>query len=197
MQLPRTEPDYAALSKRVDNEFECKHPDKTIRKKLAADGAISIWNQCCRCGHKVGIAIKKASMTPIQIEALPLWDTQLESTFYGEKKKYLDQAYAADKKRCSDTWHRAYAQYLQTPEWLRRRKLVMLRAQGICEGCRESEAVDVHHLTYSEAGEEFLFQLVALCPKCHARWHGLLQPTGDATHQPPTQPRPVPIGAAL
>ena len=192
MQLPQAEPDYAAISKRIDDEFLCQHVKKTLRKKLAANNAISIWHQCDRCGQKVGIAIKKASMPPPQVQALPAWDIQGESAFYAEKKKRFDDVYAAEKTRCSDVWDRAYAQYLQTAEWRRKRQLVLLRAQGICEGCRESQAVDVHHLTYSDVGEEFLFQLAALCRKCHDRWHGLLQPSAAATHQQLLQPCPAP-----
>jgi transposase len=172
MRLPQREPDYAAISKRVDEEFACKHAHNTVRKKLAADGAISIWQQCDRCGHKVSIAIKKATMTLAQVQALPTWDTQLESRFYAEKKKYFDESYAAEKKRHADAWHCAYDQYLHSPEWKRKSKLVMLRAQGICEGCRETEAIDAHHLSYDDVGHEFLFQLVALCRKCHDKLHG-------------------------
>lgn len=185
MQLPRIEPDYNAISKRVDEEFACKHTDKTIRRKLAADGAISIWHQCDRCGHKVGIAIKKASMPPAQVEALPHWDAQSESKFYAEKKKRFDEAYAAEKKRHAEAWQRAYEQYRQSPEWKRKRQLVMLRAQGICEGCREVEAIDVHHFSYDDVGQEFLFQLVALCRKCHDRLHGRI-PTSVSS--PPSTP---------
>jgi hypothetical protein len=184
MELPRTEPDYNAISKMVDEEFVCKHTHKTIRKKLAADGAISIWHQCDRCGHKVGIAIKKATLTPAQVEALPVWNTKLESGFYAQKKKRFDEAFAADKKRCADVWQRAYEQYLQTPEWKRKRQLAMLRAQGICEGCREVEATDVHHYSYDDVGHEFIFQLVALCRKCHERLHGRIP--GVVSSQPQT-----------
>ncbi len=194
MQLPQTEPDYAAISKRVDDEFVCQHVKKTVRKKMAADGAISIWHQCDRCGQKAGIAIRKASLPPIHVQALPVWEAQIESVFQAERNKRFQEVYAAEKIRCSDEWHRVYAQYLQTAEWKRRRQLVLLRAQGICEGCRESQAVDVHHLTYSDVGEEFLFQLAALCRKCHDRWHGLLQPSAAAKHQPLLQPFPAPTG---
>lgn len=192
MQLPHAEPDYAAISKRVDEEFACKHEHKTVRKKLAADGAISIWQQCDRCGHKVGIAIRKATLTSAQILALPSWDTQLESHFYAEKKEHFDETYAAEKKRHTEAWRRAYEQYLQSPEWKRKSKLVMLRAQGICEGCREAEAMNAHHLSYDDVGNEFLFQLVALCRKCHEKLHGRI-PSISSLPPVPVQPGPIPV----
>jgi 5-methylcytosine-specific restriction endonuclease McrA len=31
----------------------------------------------------------------------------------------------------------------------------------------------VHHLTYQNAGNEFLWELVAICRECHARYHAI------------------------
>jgi hypothetical protein len=183
MQLPRTEPDYNAVKKTVDDEFACKHTNKSVRKKYAADGAISIWHQCDRCGHKVGVAIKKATFTQAELDALPKWDNQIETGFHAESKKRFDELWANEKQRQLGVWQQAYEQYLQTPEWKRKRQLVLLRAQGICEGCREVEATDVHHLSYDDVGNEFLFELVALCRKCHQRLHGRIP--GVVSSQPP------------
>lgn len=192
MQLPSRKPDYAAISESVDVEFACKHTHKIVRKKLAADGAISIGHQCVRCGNKVGIAIKKASMMPAQVAALPVWDTQLESGFYAQKKKRFDEVFASETKRYADIWQTAYAVYLKSPQWKRKRQLVMTRAQDICEGCREVKADDVHHFSYDTAGDEFLFQLAALCRKCHERWHGLVEPSVLTPRPTPMRPSPVP-----
>lgn len=65
-----------------------------------------------------------------------------------------------------------YAEYLRSTEWAARRERVMQRAGGICEGCRMQPATEVHHLTYEHMTQEFLFELVAICSDCHARWHG-------------------------
>ncbi len=65
-----------------------------------------------------------------------------------------------------------YAEYLASQEWWDRRTLVLERSNGLCEGCREAEAVDVHHLSYAHITQEFLFELVALCAPCHERIHG-------------------------
>jgi len=64
-----------------------------------------------------------------------------------------------------------YSEYLQTPEWKDRWRLVMERAKGMCEGCGKSQARQVHHLTYEHAGDEFLWELRAVCHPCHARVH--------------------------
>lgn len=65
-----------------------------------------------------------------------------------------------------------YAEYLKSQEWADRRSKVMERAGHRCEGCRNALATEVHHLSYEHVTQEFLFELVAMCGDCHARWHG-------------------------
>lgn len=68
-------------------------------------------------------------------------------------------------------WWARYNGYLRTPEWRRRSALVIARAGGICEGCRENPAKQAHHLTYENVGAEFLWELRAVCNGCHDRYH--------------------------
>ena len=78
-----------------------------------------------------------------------------------------------ERQRAEDNerWQAWYRQYLSSPEWAERRRLVMERARGICEGCAVNKAVDVHHTTYAHAGDEFLWELRAVCRNCHERIH--------------------------
>jgi 5-methylcytosine-specific restriction endonuclease McrA len=69
-----------------------------------------------------------------------------------------------------------YMAYLQSREWRERRRLVLQRARGFCERCRKAQATQVHHLTYEHVGNEFLKELVAVCCRCHKRFHGLITP---------------------
>lgn len=64
-----------------------------------------------------------------------------------------------------------YDAYLRSSDWRRRRGHVLRRCAGVCEGCGERPAVEVHHLTYRHFGAELLFELVALCRACHALVH--------------------------
>lgn len=68
-------------------------------------------------------------------------------------------------------WWRDYDAYLQSPEWAERRRRVLRRAGGICEGCLTNRATQVHHLTYARVRAEMLFDLVAICGDCHERIH--------------------------
>lgn len=68
-------------------------------------------------------------------------------------------------------WPQLYADYLRSQEWADRRARVMERAGYRCEGCRDRNATEVHHLSYDNVTREFLFELVALCGECHERIH--------------------------
>jgi 5-methylcytosine-specific restriction endonuclease McrA len=65
----------------------------------------------------------------------------------------------------------AYEEYLAGPVWRKKREKILGRSGGICEGCREKTATQVHHLSYEHVGDEFLFELVAVCDDCHNKLH--------------------------
>ena len=67
--------------------------------------------------------------------------------------------------------HDEYLLYLKTPAWKGLRNRTLARAQGHCEGCGRWPATDVHHLTYAHVGQEFLWELRAVCRDCHDRLH--------------------------
>ena len=78
-------------------------------------------------------------------------------------------------------WWQRYNAYLLSPAWHTKRKRVMLRANGLCEGCGERPAAHVHHLRYPQqcfagspewAAQEKLFDLRAVCVRCHEEIHG-------------------------
>ncbi len=69
-------------------------------------------------------------------------------------------------------WWEKYNAYLATEEWAERRRRVIDRCGGTCEGCRNRPVEHVHHLTYDHVGNELLFELVGLCLRCHRVAHG-------------------------
>ncbi len=75
---------------------------------------------------------------------------------------------------------RDYGDYLESPEWWRRRNATIRRASYRCEylvdggiPCGE-QATDVHHRTYARIFAESDGDLVALCREHHALIHGKL-----------------------
>lgn len=68
-----------------------------------------------------------------------------------------------------DDWY--YGEYLRSPAWRELQRATFERDKHLCQGCRKAPAVLVHHLTYIRVGREMLFDLVALCRKCHDQIH--------------------------
>jgi 5-methylcytosine-specific restriction endonuclease McrA len=64
-----------------------------------------------------------------------------------------------------------YHSYLESPEWKEKRRLVIERENGICQGCNSEHIEEVHHLTYTHLYDELLFHLVGLCENCHRKSH--------------------------
>ena len=67
-----------------------------------------------------------------------------------------------------------YQRYIRSDEWRERRAAVMRRCGGLCEGCHNARAIQVHHLTYCNLFDEPLSDLKALCNRCHELEHGIL-----------------------
>lgn len=77
-------------------------------------------------------------------------------------------------------WWAAYDAYLQSEEWLEKRRLVLKRTGGLCEGCAKARAAQVHHRKYPAnclpgsaewRKAEKLFDLVGVCLRCHQELH--------------------------
>jgi len=71
----------------------------------------------------------------------------------------------------TEHWWSVYSAYLKSPEWQQLRTLVLERADGICEDCRDAPATSVHHLTYRRVGAERVADLIAICAGCHEEHH--------------------------
>jgi len=69
------------------------------------------------------------------------------------------------------TWWDRYHEYLKSPEWYALRERVMRRADGFCEICALGQPTQVHHTTYKHVFHEFIWELRAVCDRCHARLH--------------------------
>ena len=148
----------------------CCDGDAALVQRVIAGGTIVICYQCRQCGRQSGPAIARAAV--VGWETLPHFDMQILETAWakaGAKYAYADSAKREERLR-------KYADYINSAEWSRKRSRVMMRArQGaafpMCEGCGDRPATEVHHLTYQNLGEEFLWELAAVCDHCHERLH--------------------------
>lgn len=64
-----------------------------------------------------------------------------------------------------------YADYLQTPEWRRRRDARIHLANRRCQRCDARRELQVHHLSYERLGAEWDTDLEVLCRSCHEGHH--------------------------
>lgn len=149
---------------------DCKHPEREIRQRTVGAGALHFYHQCVTCGASVGQAIKKSP----ELADAPAWNTGLQRRYVAIREtdyQAIIQRHVRKQKSGDEGFKRKYDIYLSSPTWQAKRAKVLKRAGGICEGCLERRATQVHHLTYAHIFEEFMFELIAICDECHARLH--------------------------
>lgn len=142
---------------------DCEHETTELRRRVVANGAIQYVHQCLTCGKSMNqpVAHSKVRGNP------PAFDEALEGEYIERRAAEFDAYHAARKAEFDGE----YGVYLRSPEWAKRRALVMKRCGGVCEGCMERPATQVHHLTYDHVGDELLFELVGICRECHEKVH--------------------------
>lgn len=152
------------------DQDRCTHVRTELRRFIVKGGATQYWPQCVDCGDRIGKSIGKA-MAPEHVADA---DEEMHPRYIAErdrKREELIQKHVRIQKRNDDQRTRDYAAYLTSPIWKAKRDKVLKRARGICEGCLEATATEVHHLTYNHIFDELLFELVAVCESCHAKCH--------------------------
>jgi 5-methylcytosine-specific restriction endonuclease McrA len=130
-----------------------------IVQRILANGAKTYVEQCQICGKSIKVWKKQDIQTPY----VGVWDESLITAWRDTQTRVCEAAKDARRKK--------YQQYLGSQKWRDKRAKVLNRAHHLCEGCGENRATEVHHLTYANAGDELLFELVALCSGCHAKAH--------------------------
>lgn len=148
----------------------CDHQEKEVRKRQVRGGTFQWAYQCLQCGRRVSDAIPKAVALS---KCVPKpWDGDLEARWNQLVSDAQIRIRESDWKARNDYWWERYDAYMASPEWRERRSKVFERCRGFCEGCGKAQATHVHHLTYEHFGEEFLWELKAVCLGCHERVHG-------------------------
>jgi 5-methylcytosine-specific restriction endonuclease McrA len=82
----------------------------------------------------------------------------------------------ASQARTAQLRKMPFAEYRVQSEWQARRSATQARAGHRCQTCGKNDVrLDVHHNTYERYGDESIFDLVVLCDRCHALFHGLAE----------------------
>lgn len=151
----------------------CTHPRVVILRFVNAGGA-TMHQYCCKdCGLAPTRWIKReeAERQGIAVDFTKDQAASISNRYRSERKARLDGIVAAAAERMQPIIRAYHDDYLRSPQWQRRRSKVMTRAGHLCEGCLTNPALDVHHTTYAHFGNEFAFELIALCRACHERMH--------------------------
>ncbi len=155
----------------------CKHEKRElVWTEVGTDGVpISVRTlrfQCTDCGCLFGSSAPMHlanSKTPdVDMVALGFY-LQARQEFYEQRRAKLHEEAENQRQEWLENTH---SPYLQSSTWREKRHLVLQRAGWKCEGCGINKAAHVHHLSYAHHGNEFLFELVAVCKPCHNRIHG-------------------------
>ncbi len=145
---------------------ECEGVLSTLKKRILANGSIQYMHQCDACGESMSQAIQKVEAVKINRD-IPNWDKGRQ-TEYRQKRQ---ESRAEEKEKRVKIYTKEYYAYLKSEAWRLKRKAVIEREDNLCQGCANHHIEDVHHVTYDNVGEEFLFQLMGLCKNCHSRVH--------------------------
>lgn len=140
----------------------CPHAERAYRRLRNAKDRDEVRHQCLRCGDRAKL-IPKA-----RVLALGLVTAELPPCEPDDTDRFLN-AWRRDEVTRLEKWFAVYHRYMQSPEWRSIRERVLVRDKEVCQGCLEEKAFEAHHLTYVNIGEEFLFELVAIGPRCQRR----------------------------
>lgn len=144
----------------------CEGRTFALRRRNKDNGTLYLYAyQCLNCGAEGGTV--KATEVARQGLKPELWDDSIFARWNAQRQ----EAYTQKRDDEKSEWFRRYNEYLKTPAWQERRRKVLARAKGVCEGCGERPPVQVHHKTYEHVGDEFLWELAAVCMPCHERAH--------------------------
>ena len=163
------------LEKALEMLTGCECRRLEIRYREASNSNKMYTRQCLDCGKIVrpenGMWIKQSEIS--NIENIKPIDDDLAKNISTTDAELRDSLRLRLREAEKSLKLEEYYEYLKSPEWKEKRQLVMDRAGYICEGCLQSRANNVHHKTYANIYNEFLFELVALCRQCHESIHDI------------------------
>lgn len=153
----------------------CEHETWEYRKRFDAWNRPLIAKQCVSCGERLSEDVSPKKFSKGEIAEMNTWDVAMFETFRSKVKIAKNEEIAFQRmiheELRVDLMRDDYVRYMASPEWHALRKKVFARSGGICEGCGERLAVQVHHLHYRRFRKEMLFDLVAVCLECHEAIH--------------------------
>lgn len=144
----------------------CEHEDVNSCYRVFKNGTKHYGMQCIKCG-------KWIPKKQCDFDTLPvvLFDEDMQRNIFQEASDQRLNEITTKRDEESRQWWQKYDEYLDSEMWKKKRKVILERDKGICQGCLSRAAVHVHHLTYEHVFNELAFELVSLCKICHDKAH--------------------------
>lgn len=140
---------------------EIKHISDELRR------AVSVPENIREQIHSERVEMAKKSLHDYEYQrALDEYKAKWSFAEHGDYKTYVEAFKYIEPGSKEDTRSK-YRAYLMSPEWKRKRLMVLKRDNNTCQSCLSRRAIDVHHLTYDHIYNEPLFDLVSVCRDCH------------------------------
>lgn len=169
------------------HEIGCEHEDHYYEdQQWTTKNNVKVVSTICKiCGHKYGPLrsrdninnLPNADLLLKQYEDLEkeayLALPKLRDEYRNKKNEIRISKYQEQKEKADKEWWDRYDDYIEnSPKWQNIRQKVLERDNGKCQGCLINKATQVHHLTYKNVCNEFMFELISICEICHNRYHG-------------------------
>jgi len=149
----------------------CRHTNTQVRYKKFSNGTKHLCTQCMTCGT-MPEGTRWLPQDGIDINEVQEFDAAIAEQWL----KARNGAIQVKLRREKLDRHLEYERYIrESDNWWAIRTKVMKRDDHLCQGCLEEAATDVHHKSYIHLYDEILFDLIAVCRKCHGKIHGKIE----------------------
>lgn len=151
----------------------CRNPHKTYVFQYVDGVAKFIREQCLNCGGCLnmsrGLPFKEYSQ---KVNEKYEFSREKLNDYKNERKNERDFIYATEKalKLAKSTYYK-YLNHLRSDYWKVIRQKAFERDNKVCQHCHDTEATQVHHLSYENLGHELLEDLMSVCEPCHKKIH--------------------------
>ena len=152
----------------MENPFQCLH-EKTAIVVIQYDTSKHIAELCTTCAKRIK-TFKAKDFTSAEIASFRVTTREKIDKVYDEFYKKAMSLWEERRKNEKKEWLLLHDEYLKSPQWKKKRQLVIERDK-VCQGCLSSPIEEIHHLSYKNWTDELFFQLVGLCRSCHQKLH--------------------------
>jgi 5-methylcytosine-specific restriction endonuclease McrA len=159
----------------LEHEIGCMYEDHIFKNHVwtTSDNRKVVSSICSCCGEKERGGLKACK----DKDKLPNGDHLIikHDLLYKNNYNYINEKREAYKKKVKEIhngkfWE-LYDEHIKSIDWLNIRQRILQRDKNLCQACLINDAQEVHHLTYQNLGNEFMFELISVCKPCHDRIH--------------------------